>query len=327
MKSGWNVNRAMSCAGLTVALAVCGTTASAQGFPNKPLRVIIPAAAGTGSDVIVRMVAGKLGERLKQQVVAENRTGAGAIVGVNYLKNATPDGYTIGVIQSANTIQPWLIKELPFDVRKDFAPLMLIYTVPLVMVVPANSPARNVAEFVAYAKANPGKVFYGTTGIGATGHLSAELFKQLAGFDMTVVPYKGTPEMISSLMGGNVAMYFDAYAASKGLVDAGRTRLLAVTSRQRMNAAPNVPSFSETYPGFEVIGWVGLAAPLGTPKEIHDRLASELMAVMRVPEFRKQLQDSAAEPSGIGPAEFSVLISADTQKWGKVVELAGLKKE
>ena len=306
-------------------IASCGPL-QAQTYPSKPLRVIVPSVAGTGSDVLTRIVVARLAERLKQTIVVENRAGAGAVIGVNYLKNAAPDGYTIGVLQSANTIQPWLVKDLPFDVRKDFAPLILTYTVPLVMVVPDTLPAKTVADFVAFAKAGPG-VFYGTTGIGATGHLSAELLKQLGNFDMTVIPFKGTPELINAAMSGSVHMYFDAYSSSKGLVESGRLRVLAVTSGHRMNTLPNVPSLSETFPGFEVIGWVGLAAPLGTPKEIVERLSFELAAVMRMPDIRKQLSEGGAEPSGLSPSEFAELIAADTQKWGKVVAAAGLKKE
>jgi len=302
-------------------------SALAETYPTKPIRVIVPAAAGSGSDVQTRMVVSKLAERMKVQVVVENRTGAGAIVGVNYLKNAPPDGYTIGILQSANTVQPWLVKDMPFDIRKDFAPLMLEYTVPLAILVPASSPLKSVADIPAYANANPGKVFYGTTGMGATGHLSAELFKQVGRFDMTPIHFKGTPELINSALGGNIHMYFDAYAASKAMVDSGRLRVLAVTSKQRMSSLPNVPILAESFPGFEVMGWVGLAAPRDTPREIVDKLSSELMAVMQLPEVRNAITAGAGEPSGIGSAEFASLIIADTEKWGRVTQAAGMKKE
>lgn len=309
------------------ALLLAAGPVRAQTWPAKPIRVVISAAAGTGSDVLTRLVVNKMADRLKTQVVVENRTGAGAIVGVNYLKSAPADGYTIGVVQSANTIQPWLVKDLPFDLRRDFAPLVLQYTVPLQVFAAVDGPIKSVAEVPAYVKANPGKVFFGTTGVGSTGHLSGELWKQLAGLDMTAVFFKGSPEMISAAVSGNIQIYFDALAASKPLVEAGRLRILAVTSKTRMSTLPNVPALAESFPGFDVIGWVGLAAPRGTPRDIVERLAGELGAVLQQPDTRKTIIDGGGEPSGMGPADFLALINADTEKWGRVVKAAGLKTE
>lgn len=311
--------------------AIAATLASlplhAQPYPSKPIRVVVPATPGTGQDLITRVISAKLSERLQQPIIVENRAGAGAIVGVSYLKNAPPDGYTLGLVTSANSVQPWLIKNLPFDLRKDFSVLTLSYTVPLIMVVPENFPAKTVPEFVAYAKENAGKLFFGTVGVGSTGHLTGELFKQMAGIDMTAVPFKGIPEAVAAMAGGHIGLFFSDYTAVQALVESRRARVLAVASKQRMAALPNVPSFSEYYPGFEVVGWTGFAAPFGTPKEIVDKLATELIAVIRMPDVRKQIADTGVEPSGITPTEFAALIASDIQKWGPVAQKAGLKME
>lgn len=301
--------------------------ASAQGFPNRPIKVIVAYSAGTGSDIVARIIAPPLSERLKQPVIIENRVGAGGIVGTQALKQSAPDGYTIGVIVSGNAIQPFLVKDMPFDIRKDFVPLTLMYSGPVVMTVPPTVPAKTLGEFITWAKANPGKVFFGSVGTGTTSHMAGELLKQLAGIDMNVVPFKGTPEVYAAMFTGDVHMLFDNYATPRPHVEAGKLRVLAVASARRWPTLPNTPTVAETFPGFEVRFWTGFAAPAGTPKDITDKLAADITAVMNSPEVNKRIADTSVDPGGGTPAEFAQLIASDMEKWSKVVQRAGMKMQ
>jgi tripartite-type tricarboxylate transporter receptor subunit TctC len=310
--------------------AICALNtgqAFAQAFPSKPVRMIVPYPSGQGADIIARIVAQGYGERLKQQVVVENRPGAGATIGVNALKQATPDGYTMGLIVSANTVAPWITKNMPFDLRRDFMPMTLLYWGPLFMVVPDAVPARSVGEFITYVKANPGKVFFGSAGVGTTNHLGGELFNQLAGINMTHVPFKGSQDAYNAMMGGLVHMYFDTYAGPRPLVEAGKLRFLGVASKERVPLVPQMPAVAESLPGFELVSWVGAAAPLGTPKDLFDKLNSEFHATMQAPEVRKRIADTGVNPGGNSTDDFSKLIVTDLEKWRKVVQGAGIKPE
>ncbi len=296
----------------------------AQSYPSRAIKVIVPYSAGTGSDIMARIIAPELSVRLKQSVIVENRVGAGGIVGTSSLKQSAPDGYTIGVIVSGNAIQPFLIKDLPFDIRKDFVPLTQMYSGPVVMTVPLTVPAKTLGEFIGWAKANPGKVFFGSVGTGTTSHMAGELLKQIGGFDMTVVPFKGTPAVYAAMFAGDVHMLFDNYATPRAFVEAGRLRVLAVASAKRWEPLPNVPTVAETFPGFEVRFWTGFAAPLGTPKAITDRLSTELAAAIHTPAVLKRISDTGVDPGGGSAADFAQLIARDTEKWGKVVKSAGM---
>ena len=314
--------------GTFVALAaLLAMAASAQNFPNRPLKVIVAYSAGTGSDIVARIIAPPLSERIKQPVLIENRVGAGGIVGTQTIKQSAPDGYTIGVIVSGNAIQPFLVKDMPFDIRKDFVPLTLMYSGPLVMTVPLSVPAKTLGEFITWAKANPGKVFFGSVGTGTTSHMGGEMLKQLTGIDMTVVPFKGTPEVYAAMFTGDIHMLFDNYATPRAQVEAGRLRVLAVASAKRWPTLPNAPTVAETFPGFEVRFWTGFVAPAGTPKDITDKLAADITAVMNTPEVHKRIADTSVEPGGGTPAEFAQLIASDTEKWSKVVQKAGMKMQ
>ena len=308
-------------------LGLMALGAQAQGYPSRALKVIVPYSAGTATDVITRLVTTALSERIKQPVVIENRLGAGGIVGMTALRQSTPDGYTLGIIVSANAVQPSLVKDLPFDIRKDFMPVTMTYSGPLVLTAPASVPAQTLSEFTAWAKANPGKVFYGSVGTGSTAHMAGELLKQSAGFDMTVVPFKGTPEVYAAMLSGSVHAAFDNYLVPKPLIDAGKLRLLAVASRQRWARLPNVPTLWESYPGLEVVFWTGFAAPPGTQKDAFDRIASEIRAVINSPDIRQRITDTGVDAGGNSPAEFAQMISAEVEKWGKVVHAAGMKPE
>jgi tripartite-type tricarboxylate transporter receptor subunit TctC len=313
---------------LALMLALSGASAAAaEDFPAKPVRIIVPYGAGTGVDITARILAPQLSSRLKQAVIVENRDGAGATIGVNALKRATPDGYTIGIIVSANTAQPWLMKSMPFDVRTDFMPIAMIYTAPLVMVVPQAFPATSLAEFIAYAKANPGKLFFGSIGAGTTTHLAAELLKQVAGIDLVHVPFKGSAEMHNAVAAGNLQLAFDNYISPKPLVDAGRLRVLATTSLRRMAVLPQVPAIAEAYPGFELALWTGFAAPLGTPQQAFDRLALEIRGALQSAEFGKRLTQIGSESNLMPAAEFSQRIAADYENFGRIIRAAGIKPE
>lgn len=325
--------RRMVAAGLVCVAWAAWDSAQAQsaqfaaGYPNKPIKVIVPTTPGNGQDIISRLVASRASERLGQQMVVENRPGAGAIVGVTALKNAAPDGYTLGLLTSANTIQPSLMKSMPFDLRRDFTPLTMSYTVPLMMVVPANFPHRTLAEYVQSMRGAANPAFFGTTGLGTTGHLLGEWFKQRANIPLTAVHFKGVPEAATAMVGGNVAMVFSDYTGIQSVVESGRARVLAVGSKERMRQLPNVPTFHDTYPGMEVIGWTGFAGPAGLPGDIAERLATALRAALALPEVRKQISDTGVEPAGNSPAEFANVIATDIRKWAEVVQAAGIKAE
>lgn len=309
------------------ALLFWGATATAQGFPDKPVRLIVPFPPGGGADTSVRIIVDPLSKRLGQQVVVDNRAGAGGIIGVRALKQADPDGYTIGLVVSGNTIQPFTTKALGFDVRKDFIPLSLVYTGPLVMTVLDSFPARSLAEFIDYAKANPGKVFYASAGTGTTTHLIGEMLAQVTGVPMTHVPFKGMPDAYNALFSGSVQIVWDSFQTPKQLAEAGKVRVLRAASRERLTALPQVPTFNETYAGFEVAAWVGLAAPLGVSKATTDRLAGDIRAVLQTADVRRRLSDLGLVPGGIAPAEFAQLISDEVDRWGKVTQAAGIRPE
>lgn len=315
---------------LRIALLVLGCSmglVQAQGFPNKTITVISGYSPGAPSDNLTRVVATALSERIKQPVVVVSRTGAGGIVALSALKQSAADGYTIGVLVSANAVQPWLVKNLPYDVLKDFVPITNLYSVPLVMTVPVTLPVRNLQEFVAYGKANPGKVFYGSVGTGSTSHLSGELLARAAGFTMTNVPYKGAPEKNAALLAGDIHTAFDNYSAPKAMVEAGRLRAIAVTSKERWPTLPNLPTIAESYPGYEVTAWVGFAAPQGIPRDVLDKLATELRAVINAPAVRKAIADTGVDPGGMTPADYSKMLAAEVTKWGEVVRAAGMQPQ
>jgi tripartite-type tricarboxylate transporter receptor subunit TctC len=318
---GW-LKRAMQAMVLVVSTSIC-----AQAYPDKAIQFIVPYSAGSISDLIARLVAADLSERLKQQVVVDNRTGAGGIIGLKALQIARPDGYTIGLIVSGSVVQPWLRRDMPFDVRKDFQPITLMFAGPLMLVVPPEFPARSFPEFLDYAKANPHKIFFGSSGAGTATHLSAELLKQAAAVEMTHVPFRGSSEVYTAMFSGNVNAYFDLFGTAKPFLESGRVRVLGVTSRRRLGALPNVPAIAEYLPGFEVLGWTGLAAPKGTPRNIVDKLATELRAVFQAPEMQKRLMDMGVEPGGNSPAEMTEFIASEYDKWGRITKDAGMKAE
>ncbi len=316
---------------LIVALVLGAFSACAlsQAYPSKSIKMIVPYGAGGATDMIARMIATRLSDRLKQPVVVENRPGAGSITGVTALKTAAPDGYTMGMLVSASAAQPWLSKNIPFDIRKDFIPLTLGFTGPLILCVSANSPIKTLAEYVAYAKANPSKSFNAGVGIGTTTHLALEMLNLIADTKVAFVSFKGSPEGHSAVVGGELLSSIDSYSGPKSLIDAGRLRVIVQTGKERLDALPNVPTVHETYPGFEIASWVGFALPLGTPRAIVDLLTAETRAALRDPLVRKIIAEGGVGgiAGGGTPAEFQQRINDDYEKFGRVIQSANIKPE
>jgi tripartite-type tricarboxylate transporter receptor subunit TctC len=301
--------------------------ASAQTYPSRPIRLLVGFSAGSSPDIIGRLVGQALSERIGQPIVIENRPGAGANIATEAVVRASPDGYTLLLVIATNTINTTLYRNLNFDFIRDIAPIAGVMSVPNVMVVNPSFPARTVPEFIAYAKANPGKINIANAGNGSTAHLAGELFKMMAGVDMVNVPYHGGSDMFVALIGGQVQVLFGLIPSTIEFVRAGRLHALAVTSAKRVNVLPDVPSVSEFVPGYEATSWQGLGAPRNTPKEIIDRLNAEIRAALAEPKMQARLADLGGTVFNLSPAEFGTLIADETEKWGKVIRAANIKVE
>ena len=301
--------------------------ASAQTYPSRPIRLLVGFSAGSSPDIIGRLVGQALSERIGQPIVIENRPGAGANLATEAVVRASPDGYTLLLVIATNTINTTLYQNLNFDFIRDIAPIAGVMSVPNVMVVIPSFPARTVPEFIAYAKANPGKINIANAGNGSTAHLAGELFKMMAGVDMVNVPYHGGSDMFVALIGGQVQVLFGLIPSTIEFVRAGRLHALAVTSAKRVNVLPDVPSVSEFVPGYEATSWQGLGAPRNTPKEIIDRLNAEIRAALAEPKMQARLADLGGTVFNLSPAEFGTLIADETEKWGKVIRAANIKVE
>jgi tripartite-type tricarboxylate transporter receptor subunit TctC len=301
--------------------------ASAQTYPSRPIRLLVGFSAGSSPDIIGRLVGQALSERIGQPIVIENRPGAGANLATEAVVRASPDGYTLLLVIATNTINTTLYQNLNFDFIRDIAPIAGVMSVPNVMVVNPSFPARTVPEFIAYAKANPGKINIANAGNGSTAHLAGELFKMMAGVDMVNVPYHGGSDMFVALIGGQVQVLFGLIPSTIEFVRAGRLHALAVTSAKRVNVLPDVPSVSEFVPGYEATSWQGLGAPRNTPKEIIDRLNAEIKAALAEPKMQARLADLGGTVFNLSPAEFGTLIADETEKWGKVIRAANIKVE
>jgi tripartite-type tricarboxylate transporter receptor subunit TctC len=311
------------------ALALAASHAhAADSYPSRPIRMIVPSGAGGVTDVLGRIVAHKLGEVLGQQVVIDNRPGASGIVGSQIVATAAPDGYTLLMVFPSHVVNPFLFKSMPYDTEKAFAPVTIVSTVSLLLTVNPDLPVKSTQELIAYAKTNPGKLNYGTVGSGSLGHLGSELLRSMSGTRMTHIAYKGSPQILSALIGGEINMYM--VASISGVVPqikAGRVRALGVSAKQSLPVLPGVPPIADALPGYEARGWNGIFAPAGTPKPIIDRLYKEIVAIVRSPEFGQNLFAEGAIAVGNTPAEFAAVIRADMQKWAVVVKEAGIKAE
>jgi tripartite-type tricarboxylate transporter receptor subunit TctC len=296
-------------------------------YPDKPIRLVVPYTPGGVTDLLARAVAKALSERVKQSVIVDNRAGAGGNIGAEVVAKSPADGYTL-LMGSAATqaINASLYKRLPYDHIKDFAPITLVAEVPNILVVNPLIPARNVSELIAYGKANPDKLSFGSSGTGGTIHLSGELFKSMAGVKMLHVPYKGSAPAVSDLLAGQINLMFDSSVAP--YVKSGKLRALAVTSAKRSPVLPDVPTMAQAgLPGYEATAWFGILAPAGTPPSIVDKLNKNLVAILRDAEMRKWMQSQGADAIGDTPSEFAAYIKTETAKWARVVKEAGVSAD
>lgn len=301
---------------------------AADAYPSRPIRMIIPSGAGGITDILGRIIAPRLTESLGQQVVVDNRPGASGIVGSQIVAKAAPDGHTLLMVFPSHPVNPSLFPNMPFDTLRAFAPVTLVSAVSPVLIVNGQFPAKSVSELIAIAKDKPGALNHGSVGGSSMGHLGAELFRSMAGIQITFVTYKGAPQVLTALLSNEIQFYLIGSAGTVvPHVKAGRLRALGVGAKQRIAALPEVPSISETLPGYEARGWNGILAPAGTPRPVIGRLNREIVQIVRSPEFGRVLAAEGATPVGNAPAEFDAVIRADVTKWAKIIRSAGIKAQ
>lgn len=321
------LKRRLLCA--AVSLWLVGLPVSAQTWPAKPVTIVAPFPPGGPIDVLARLVGEKFRERTGQPVIVENRPGAAGNIGISAVAKAAPDGYTWLFVPQGNiTINATLMKNLPFDWQRDFVPVTLVAQAPNVLAVHPSVPVKNVAELIDYARANPGKVTYGSPGVGSSLHLAGELLRRDAGIDIVHVPYKGTTQAMQDLMGGQVTMMFGSMPTLMPQVRAGKLRALAVTTPQRSSAAPELPTMIESgLKGFDVPSWYGALVPAATPPAIVNRIQQEIEAIVTAPETRAALEAQGLYPVASKPDAFAAQIRRETAIWAKVIQDAGVRPE
>jgi tripartite-type tricarboxylate transporter receptor subunit TctC len=300
--------------------------ASAQGYPDRPIRLVVPFAPGGGADLIARAIATPLGRRLKQPVIVDNRPGAGGTLGADLVAKAPADGYTmLYTTPGPQFTNPFLMARLPYDPVRDLAPVSELAVVPSVLVVNKSVPATSLKELIQYARANPGKLTFASAGIGSSSHLAGELLKYTAKVDMVHVPYRGTGPALQDLLGGQVSMAIDSVAVYQPHIENGTVRAIAVSSADRVPSLPNVPSIADDFPGFEGSPINYLTVRSGTPPEIIRRLSAEVNAVLASPETRKTLLANGVLPKGSTPEQLGAIVNRETAKWKNVIEVSGAK--
>jgi len=307
---------------ITAWLLMCAAAvAAAQDYPARPIRLVVPQPAGGPTDIVARLVAQKLTERLGQQVIVDNRPGAGSNIGTELVAKAPKDGYTLVVATVQHIVNPFLFPALPFDPARDFTPVTLMTKAYIVLDVNPEVPVQNVKELIAYAKSKAGGVSWASAGNGSTSHLALELFKVETGVPATHVPYKGTPPALNDLIGGRVQAMFDGVITSLPQIKAGKVKPLAVASNTRSPLLPDVPTMTEAgMPGFETVGLAAILAPAGTPPAIVDKLHREIAAILKMPDVRGQLEGMGLEIVASSPSEFAAYIDAESKKWGKLIK-------
>ena len=311
----------------TVALAFSSANAQSP-YPAKPVRLVVPSAPGGGTDITARVMAPKLGEYLGQQVVVENRAGAGTMIGGEAVARAAPDGYTLLMGISTLAINPAMYRKVPYDALKDFAPITQAVALPNILVTHPSLPVKTVKELVAFAKARPGQIQFASAGVGTNPHLTAELFLSMTGLKMLHVPYKGSGAGIIDVIAGHVPVMTPSILTGLPHAKAGRLRALGVTSARRATGAPEVTTIAEAgVPGYEAVQWFGILAPAGTPRAVVERVHREAVRVLQNPEVRQRLVADGAEPVAGTPEEFAAFLRAETAKWAKVVKAIGIKPE
>ncbi len=300
----------------------------AQSYPSRTIRLVVPSSPGGGTDITGRILAQKLSEQLGQQVVVDNRAGAGTVIGNDIVAKSAPDGYTLLMGISTLAINPSMYSKLPYDALSDFAPISQVVSAPNILTVHPSVPAKTVKEFIALAKAKPGSIVFGSAGMGTSPHLSGELFKTMAKIDILHVPYKGSGQSVISLLAGEISASFPSVPTAIPYIKTGRLRGLGVTTSARTRALPDVPSIAEAgLPGYEATQWFGVLAPAGTPRPIVDHLYQEVSRALHAPDVRERLIADGAEPIGSTPEEFAVYIKSETEKWARVIKASGIKPQ
>jgi tripartite-type tricarboxylate transporter receptor subunit TctC len=305
-----------------------GPDACAQTFPAKPVRFIVPFATGGASDIVARVVGIKLGEAWGQTVVIDNRAGGSGMIGTELVARAAPDGYVLLVVEPTFAITPGLFTKVPFDVQKDFVPIVQLGQGPQVLVVHPSVPVKTVKELIALAKAKPGQLNFASPGTGTTGHLGLELFKMMAKVDMVHIPYKGAGPAVADLLGGQVSVAVVSVSSAQTNIKAGRLRALGVTSAQRFSGAPEIPTIAEAaLPGFATLQWWGLVAPRGTPAEVVNKIAADAGRLVASPEMKERMLALGAEPVTSSPERFAAFLREEIDKWGKLVRASGARAD
>ena len=322
------IKRAFHRFSLFIAAITVAGAALAQ-YPAKPVRIVVPYPPGGTSDILARLIGAKLTDSLGQPFPVENRPGASGVIGSQAVAKAAPDGYTL-LLGNASThgVNSAIQKSLPYDAIKDFSPITVVGGTPNVILVHPDIAAKSLAELLALARSKPGRLNFGSTSLGGTPHMSAELLKMMTGVDIVHVPYKGAGPMLADLIGGQVQIGFDNLPSSTGHIRSGKVRALAVTTPKRWPGSPEIPTVAESgVPGYEVSGWFGLLAPGGTPRPVVDTLYRATSAALKLPETQKQMLELGAEPGGNAPDDFARQIAAEIEKWKKVVAATGVKVE
>ena len=303
--------------------------AQAGDYPNRPIRLVVPFAPGGGTDIVARFLGVKMTEAWKQPVVVDNRAGANGTIGAQLVAKSPPDGYTITMVTASHSVNVTLQgTKHPYDLLKDFTPISQVTRQPYVLVVNPNLPAKSVKELIALAKAKPGKLTYGSSGIGGTSHLSGALLGVLAEVELTHIPYKGGEPAMTAIVAGQVDMLFSTLLQSHGLIQGGKLRPLAVTTPNRSAAMPELPTMMEAgVPRYEVVGWYGVLAPAGTPRAIVDKLNREIARIVRLPDVAEKIAADGSEPVGSTPQEFGAHIKAEVEKWRNLIQQTGIRTE
>ena len=315
-----------------LALAVFGTlsgnAAHAQAWPNKPVHILIAFPPGGAIDIVARIMGPRLSASIGQPVLVENRPGAGGLLGTELAAKAAPDGHTVFFGTLGNlSVNPLLYPKLPFDIGRDFAPLTQVVSTTFMLYVNPASPVKTVNELIALARSRPGTLNYSSSGNGGAPQLAAELFNSMAGVKMVHVPYKGSSQSVTDLMGGQVQLTFDSLALGLPYVKAGKLRAVATLSPKRVAQFPDVPAVAETLPGYEVTNWFGMVVPAATPRDIVTRLHGEILKVLRLPDVRDSLMAQGTEPVGSSPEEFSAFMKSEAAKWARVIKEANIRAE
>jgi tripartite-type tricarboxylate transporter receptor subunit TctC len=327
------IGKQVFAAGMWCAAVACGSYAAppaggdtAAGYPARPIRIVVPSTPAGASDFLARLIAPRLTEAWHQQVVVDNRPGAGGIIGSEIVSHATPDGHTLLIVATGYAVNPFLYARLPYDTVKDFAPVTVLVSSTHVLVAHPSLPAASIKELLSIAKASPGQLTYGHSGTGTGGHLSVELFKKMAGLDMVGVPYKGAGAATAAVLSGQVQMLFTQVAPALPHVRSGKLRALATTSLARSPELPDVPTLAESgLPGFQVDAWLGMLAPGKTPPDVIAKLRAEIAKILHAPDVKSRLAVLGFEPVGNTPAQFAAFIRSEMDKWSKLIKDAGIK--